>query len=155
MCISNIYKQNQHVWSTTYQAWSVCIWTFLHDWCFLLAVYLYLFTRGPICILLLPLYSVIEIDRFAEQRQIIPLESTSTNIVAGSLLDDWDWPPCWTASNYRFFLLKSNIASDWSFARIFCQLISLIICLLENDHTKNSFKWRINIGEGIMVERLK
>ena len=33
---------------------------------------LYLFTRGPICILLLPLYSVIEIDRFAEQHQIIP-----------------------------------------------------------------------------------
>ena len=49
---------------------------------------LYLFTRGPICILLLHLYSVIEIDRFAEQHQIIPLESTSTNIVAGSLLDD-------------------------------------------------------------------
>ena len=49
---------------------------------------LYLFTRGPICILLLPLYSVIEIDRFAKQHQIIPLESTSTNIVAGSLLDD-------------------------------------------------------------------
>ena len=49
---------------------------------------LYLFTRGPICILLLHLYSVIEIDRFAKQHQIIPLESTSTNIVAGSLLDD-------------------------------------------------------------------
>ena len=49
---------------------------------------LYLFTRGPICILLLHLYSVIEIDRFAEQHQIIPLESTSTHIVAGSLLDD-------------------------------------------------------------------
>ena len=49
---------------------------------------LYLFTRGPICILLLDLYSVIEIDHLAEQHQIIPLESTSTNIVAGSLLDD-------------------------------------------------------------------
>ena len=35
---------------------------------------LYLFTRGPICILLLHLYSVIEIDRFAKQHQIIPLE---------------------------------------------------------------------------------
>ena len=49
---------------------------------------LYLFTRGPSCILLLDLYSVIEIDCLAEQHQIIPLESTSTNIVAGSLLED-------------------------------------------------------------------